>query len=138
MTVVLNNDQLDELESALTQSKDNLARATRRRDAIKKDTSVPDYVITFSEAAVTDAQSALDSVQQAYDAAQDESLPYYHHIELARVAWQLAQLNESQAQARLDGLQADSKAPTEALDDAQSTMDDATDLVDNTKSRMKN
>jgi len=134
MTVVLNNDQLDELESALTQSKDNLARATRRRDAIKKDTSIPDYVITFSEAAVTDAQSALDSVQQAYDAAQDESLPYYHHIELARVAWQLAQLNESQAQARLDGLQADSKAPTEALDDAQSTMDDTTDLIDNTKS----
>lgn len=133
MTVVLTTDQVDQLESALTQSRDNLARATRRHDAIKKDSSVPDYVITFSEAAVTDAQSALDSVQQAYDAAQDETLPYYHHIELAQAAWQLAQLNEAQAQARLDGLQSDSKVPDEAIDDAEATLDDAKELVDVTQ-----
>ncbi|HEU0295538.1 MAG TPA: efflux RND transporter periplasmic adaptor subunit [Anaerolineales bacterium] len=134
MSVVLTNDQLDELESALTQSKDNLARAGRRRDTLRNDSSMPDYVITFSEAAVTDAQSVLDAVQQAYEAAQDESLPYYHHIELARVAWQLAQLNEAQAQARLDGLQADSKVPTDAIDDAQVTLEDAKALVGEIKS----
>jgi HlyD family secretion protein len=134
MTVVLTNDQFDALESALTQSKDNLARATRRWDTIKKDTSIPDFVNTFSEAAVSDAQSALDAIQQAYDAAQDESLPYYHHIELARAAWQLTELNESQAQAQLDGLESDSKVPTEVIDDAQSTLDDAKDLVDKAKS----
>jgi multidrug efflux pump subunit AcrA (membrane-fusion protein) len=134
MTVVLTNDQLDALESALTQSKDNLARATRQRDTVKKDSSLPDYVITFSEAAVTDAQSALDAIQQAYDAAQDESLPYYHHIELTRAAWELMELNESEAQSRLDGLQSDSKVPTAVIDDAQSTLDDVKDLVDKTKS----
>lgn len=133
MTVVLTTDQVDQLESALTQSKDNLTRATRRRDAIKEDRSVPDYVITFSEAAVTDAQSALDSVQQAYDAAQDETLPYYHHIELVQAAWQLVQLNEAQAQARLDGLQSDSKVSDEAVDDAEATLDDAKELVDTTQ-----
>jgi HlyD family secretion protein len=134
MTVVLSNDQWDELESALTQAKDNLARATRRRDAIKKDTSIPDYLITFSEAAVTDTQSALNAIQNAYDAAQDESLPYYHHIELLRAAWQLAERNEAQAQARLDGLQADSDVSTDVIDDAQSNLDDAKNLVETTKS----
>jgi multidrug resistance efflux pump len=133
MTVVLTTDQLDKLESALTQSRDNLARATRRRDAIKKDSSVPDYVITFSEAAVTDAQSALDFAQQAYDVAQDRTLPYYHHIELTRAAWQLAQLNEAQAQARLDGLRSDSKVPKEAVNDAEATLDDVKELVDTTE-----
>ena len=134
MSVVLTNDQLDQLESALTQSKDNLARASRRRDTLRNDASIPEYVITFSEAAVTDAQSVLDAFQVAYDAAQDESLPYYHHIELARAAWQLAQLNEAQAQARLDGLQADSKVPTNAIDDAQVTLEDAKALVEEIKS----
>lgn len=129
MTLVLTNDQLDQLESMLTQAEDNLARVIRRRDALKRDTSVPDYVITFSEAAVTDAQSAVDSAQQAYDAAQDETLPYYHHIELTRATWQLAQLNEVQAQARLDGLQSDSKVPEEAVDDAEATLEDAEELV---------
>jgi HlyD family secretion protein len=134
MTVVLSNDQWDELESALTQAKDNLARATRRRDAIKKDTSIPDYLITFSEAAVTDTQSALHAIQSAYDAAQDESLPYYHHIELLRAAWQLAERNEAQAQARLDGLQADSDVSTDVIDDAQSNLEDAKTLVETMKS----
>jgi HlyD family secretion protein len=134
ITVVLSNSQWDELESALTQAKDNLARATRRQDAIKKDTSIPDYVVTFSDAAVSDAQFALDAVQSAYDAAKDESLPYYHHIQLLRAAWQLAEQNETQAQARLDGLQADSNIPSEAIDDAQSSLDDTKNLVETTKS----
>ena len=134
MTVVLSNDQWDKLESALTQAKDNLSRATRRRDAIKKDTSIAAYVITFSEAAVTDTQSALDAVQEAYDAAKDESLPYYHHIQLLQAARQLIEQNETQAQARLDGLQAESDVPSNAVDDAQSTLDDAKDLVETTKS----
>ena len=132
--VVLSNNQWDELESALTQAKDNLARATRRQDAIKKDTSIPDYVMAFSDAAVADAQSALDAIQKAYDAAKDQSLPYYHHIELLRAAWQSAEQNETQAKARLDGLQADSDAPSEAIDAAQSTLDDAKNLVESTKS----
>ena len=134
MTVVLTNDQLDAFEAALTQSKDNLGRATRRRDTIKRDTSLPDYVITFSGAAVTDAQSALDAIQKAYDAAQNDSSPYYHHIELTRAAWELAELNEAQAQSRLDGLQSDSKISTDVIDDAQSTLEDTKDLVDKTKS----
>src|SRR5574341_714753 len=134
MTVALTADQLNKLESSLTQSKDNLARATRRHDARKTDSSVPDYVITFSEAAVTDAQSALDAVQQAYDATQDETIPYYRQIELARTMWQLGELNEAQAQARLDGLRSDSKVPTDAIDDAESTLDDVKGLVDTTKS----
>jgi multidrug resistance efflux pump len=133
MTVVLTTDQLDKLESALTQSRDNLARATRRRDTIKKDSSVLDYVITFSEAAVSDAQSALDFAQQAYDVAQDRTLPYYHHIELTRAAWQLAQLNEAQAQARLDGLRSDSMVAKEAVNDAEATLDDVKELVDTTE-----
>jgi hypothetical protein len=90
-------------------------------------------VITFSEAAVSDAQSALDSAQQAYDVAQDRTLPYYHHIELARAAWQLAQLNEAQAQARLDGLRSDSMVPKEAVNDAEATLDDFKELVDTTE-----
>jgi HlyD family secretion protein len=134
MTVVLSNSQWDELESALTRAKDNLARATRRQDAIKKDTSIPDYVITFSNAAVTDAQSAMDAIQKAYDAANDETLPYYHHIRLFRAAWQLAEQNETQAQARLDGLQTDSNVSSDVIDDAQSTLDEAKNLVETTKS----
>ncbi len=134
MTIVLTSDQLNELESALTQAKDNLARASRRRDALKNNNSIPDYVNAFAESAVIDAQSALDLTQQAYDVAQDETIPYYRQIELARSVWQLAQLNEAQAQARLDGLRSDSKVPNEAIDDAEATLDDTKDLVDVTKS----
>lgn len=134
MTIVLTTDQLNQLESVLTQSKDNLARATRRHEAMQTDSSIPDYVITFSEAAVTDAQLAVDAAQQAYDAAQEKTTPYYRQIELARSLWQLAQLNETQAQTRLDALQSDSKVPTGALDDAEATLEDAKSLVDTAKS----
>ena len=134
MTIVLTTDQLDELESVLTQSEDNLARAKRRRDALIDNNSVPDYAAGFSEAAVTDAQAALEAAQQASDAAQDESLPYYRQIELARTLWQLAELNEAQAQAWLDGLESDSKVPEEAIDDAEATLEDAKDLVAAAKS----
>jgi multidrug resistance efflux pump len=134
MTVALTSDQLNELESALTQAKDNLAEATRRRDSLKKNDSAPAYVIAFADAGVADAQSAVDAAQQAYDAAQDETMPYYRQIELARAMWQLAQLNEAQAQARLDGLRSDSKVPNEAIDESESTLDDAKDLTDATKS----
>ncbi len=130
MTAALAGDQLDELESAFSQAEDNLSRAMRRRDALKKNNSTPDYVIAFAESAVTDAQSALDVTKQAYDAAQDETMPYYRQIELARTAWGLAELNEAQAQVRLDGLWSDSKVPTEAVDDAEATLADAKDLVD--------
>jgi len=134
MTISLTSDQLNEIESALTQAKDNLARVTRRAEALKEDNSIPDYVNAFAESAVTDVQSILDLTQQAFDAAQDESIPYYRQIELARSVWQLAQLNESQAQARLDGLRSDSKVSNEAIDDAEATLDDMKDLVDVTKS----
>jgi len=134
MTIALTSDQLNELESALTQAKDNLARVTRRAEELKKNNSTPDYLIKFAESAVTDAQSALDLTQQAFDAAQDESIPYYRQIEIARSAWQLAQLNEAQAQARLDGLRSDSKVTNEAIDDAEATLDDTKNLVDATKS----
>lgn len=134
MTIVLTDDQLNKFESVLTQARDSLARATRRHDTLKRDNSVPDYVTVFTEAAVTDAQSALDASEQAYDAAQDRAIPFYRQIELARITWQLARLNEAQAQARLDGLRSDSKAPTEAVDDAEATLEDAKDLVEATKS----
>lgn len=134
MTTSLTSDQLNELESALAQAKDNLARATRRAETLKDNTSTPDYVITFADAAVTDAQSALDLTQQAFDAAQDGKTPYYQQIEITRSVWQLAQLNEAQAQARLDGLRSDSKVTDEAIDDAGSTLDDAKNLVNATKS----
>ena len=134
MTTSLTSDQLNELESALAQAKDNLARATRRAETLKDNTSTPDYVITFADAAVTDAQSALDLTQQAFDAAQDGKTPYYQQIEITRSVWQLAQLNEAQAQARLDGLRSDSKVTDEAIDDVGSTLDDAKNLVNATKS----
>lgn len=134
MTVALTGDQLNELDSALQKAKDNLSEAARRRDALKNNKSAPDYVLAFAEAAVTDAQSAVDAAQQAYDAAQDKTIPYFRQIERTRAAWQLAQLNESQAQARLDGLRSDSKVPTEAEDDADATLTDAKDLVDAVKS----
>jgi len=134
ITISLTSDQFNELESALAQAKDNLARATRRAETLKDNTSTPDYVITFADAAVTDAQSALDLTQQAFDAAQDGKTPYYQQIEITRSVWQLAQLNEAQAQARLDGLRSDSKVTNEAIDDAGSTLDDAKNLVDATKS----
>lgn len=134
MNVILTNDQLNELESAFTQARDNLTRATRRGDALKKDSSVPDYVTAFAEAAVTDARAILEAAQQAYNGAQDERTPYYRQIEVARISWQLAQLNEAQARARLDGLRSDSKVPAEAIDDAEATLDDAKTLVDTTKS----
>lgn len=134
MTVALTSNQLNELESALTQAKDNLARTTRRRNVLGDNNSIPDYVTKFADAAVTDSQSTLDLVQQTYDAAQDETIPYYRQIGMARTAWQFAQSNEAQAQARLDGLRSDSKVPNEAVDDAESTLDDAKDLVEATKS----
>lgn len=134
MTIALTNDQLNELESAFTQAKNNLVDAIRRRDALKNNGSALDYVISFAEASVTDTKSAQETTQQAYDAAQDETMPYYRQIELARITWQLAQLNEAQAQARLDGLRSDSKVPTDLEEMADATLENAKDLVDATKS----
>jgi len=134
MTITLTSDQLNEIESALTQAKDNLARVTRRAEALKDNNSIPDYVVTFTDAAVAASQSALDLSQQAFDAAQDGTTPYYRQIELARKVWELSQLNEAQARARLNGLRSDSKVPNEAIDNAESTLNDAKDLVDATKS----
>lgn len=133
LTSPLTNDQLDELEYALTQAKNNLAKAARRRDTMNKDTSAPDYVLAFAEAAVADAESTVDAAQGAYDAAQDATMPDHRRIELARTASQLAESNEAQARARLNGLRSDPTVPTEAVDDAEATLEDTGLLADATQ-----
>ena len=126
LRVIFTTDQLEAMRTAVTMAEDNLAAALAHRDDhVAADSRNPDYVIAAFTAAVADAETAVSITQQAHDAAQNGSLPYASQIELARRSWELAQTNLALAQARYDGLAADDRTTSDALDAAQGILDDA-------------
>ena len=130
LRVVLSTDQIEALRAALTTAQDNLAAARTHRDNhVAADTRNPDYVLAAFESAVADADAAVAIAQQAYDAAQDEALPYVRQIELARQSWETAQSNLTLAKARYESLAADERTTSDALDAAQEIVNDAEALV---------
>ncbi len=125
LRVTLTTDQLEAMRAALTTAEDNLAAATAHQDDhLAADTRNPDYVMAAFAEAVADAETAVTSSQLAYDAAQNETLPYVRQVELARQNWELAQTNLVLAQARYDALAADERTTSDALDAAQNILDD--------------
>jgi len=130
LRVVLSTDQLEALRAALTTAQDNLEAArTHRDDHVAADTRNPDYVLAAFEAAVEDADAAVTIAREAYDAAQDNALPYVRQIELARRSWETAQSNLALAKARYESLAADERTTSDALDAAQEIVNDAQALA---------
>jgi membrane fusion protein YbhG len=126
LRVILTTDQLEAMRAAVTTAEDNLATAvTHQDDHVAADTRNPDYVLAAFAESVLDAETAVSLTQQAYDAAQNETIPYVSQVELARQSWELAQTNSAVAQARYDGLAADDRTTSDALDAAQNILDDA-------------
>ena len=124
MTVSLTTDQIEKVRTALTTAESNLTEATARRDDLTQSSHNPAYVIAAADAAIADAQAAVAAAQQVYDAVMDELQPNYLQIEFARLSWEAAQVILVQAQARLDGLQDDSRTTTEALSATEATLQD--------------
>lgn len=129
MRASLTTDQLEAMRTALTTAEDNLAAAEAHQDHLSEDTRNPAQVVNAFDESVADAATAVAATQQAYDAAQDETLPYIRQIELARQSWDLAQANLAMAQARYDGLVADNRTTADALDAAREILDDAEELA---------
>ncbi len=133
MTVVLTTQQIEDVRTAMTTAQSNLIQAEARKAELEKDSRTPPSALDAATVAIADAQAALDAAGLAYDAAQDSTQPFYLQIEAARKNWELAQLNQSQAEARHTALDADDNMIQEALDAAESTSDDAQTLVDDAK-----
>ena len=127
LRVIFTTDKLETVRAALTTAEDNLAAARAHRDDhVAADTRNPGYVVAAFEAAVTDAETAVSITQQAYDAAQNDTLPYVSQIELARQSRETAQRNLTLTQARYDSMAADERTTADALEAAQ-------DILDNTQ-----
>jgi len=133
LKVTLTSDQLEQVRSALTTAESNLTQAKARRDDLAKDTRIPAYVIAAAEAAIADAEAAVAAAQAAYTAAQDETQSYSARIELARLSWEVAQTNLSQAEARRTRLAEDNRTPSDALAAADATNTDAQKQVEAAK-----
>lgn len=128
--VVVTGDQLDEALAAVTTAESNLSQAEARRADLAKSSHNPDYALPAADLAIADAQAALDAARRAYAAAQDEAQPYSVQIQLARLSWDVAQSNVTQAQARRDSLAGDARTPAEALTAAEDTLADAQRLAE--------
>ena len=133
MTTVLTTQQIEDVRTAMTTAQSNLTQAEARKTELEKDNRTSPSALGAASDAITDAQAILDATTKTYNAVQNTEQPFYAQIESARVSWDLAQLNLSQAQARHTELDADPNMTEEALDAAQSTIDDAQTLVDDTK-----
>ncbi len=132
MTVVISDEQQEEMLAALTTAQSNLTQAQARQAGLDKDERTPPSGREAAATALSEAQIALQAVRQAYDELQAE-VPFYQQIELARQAWELAQLNQSQAEARRQALQGEQNMLDEALEAAENTVDDAQALVDDSQ-----
>lgn len=125
LRVTLTTDQLEAIRAALTRAEDNLTAAIAHQDDhLADDTRSPEYVMEVFAEVVADAEAAVASNQQAYDAAQNETLPYVRQVELARQNWELAQTSLALAQARYDGLAVDERTTSDVQDAAQNILDD--------------
>lgn len=133
MTVTLTDSQLEKLRLAVTTAESNLKEAQSRYNDLAAESHNPDFEVDAAKAAVDDAASALASAQRASQLANDESQPYYLQIESARLSWELAQGNLSQAKARRDGLDADGDTTDAALKAGKSTVTEAQDMLDAAK-----
>ena len=133
MSVSLTTDQIEKVRTAMTTAENNLSEATARRDDLTQSSHNLAYMIAAADATIADAQAAVSTAQQVYEAVMDESQPNYLQIELARLNWEAAQANVVQAQARLDGLQNEPDTTTEALSAAEATLQDTQQQVDAAK-----
>ncbi len=130
MRTVLTSDQIETTRSAMTSAESNLSAAIARRDDLEADSRNPNFAIAAAEAAVADAQAALDIANRAYTTVRDLSQPYFLQIEKARLSWEIAQSNLTQAQARRDGLADEENTTGDAQDAAEDTLDDAREQVE--------
>jgi multidrug resistance efflux pump len=133
MTVVLDAKQIEDVHTAVTQAQSNLDQAKNRKTELEKDQRTPASALDASTSAIADVQSLLDITTQAYQVVQDATKPFYLQIAAVRKSWEVAQLNRSQATARQSSLQADTNMTQDALDAAQSTINDAQTMIDKTK-----
>jgi multidrug resistance efflux pump len=133
LSVVLTPQQIEDLRTAMTTAQSNLTQTEARKTELEKDSRTPPGGLKAASVAITDAQAALEAATQAYDATQNSEQPFYEQIEAARISWDLAQLNLSQAKARYATLDADPNMIQETLDAAESSVDDAQILVDDTQ-----
>jgi HlyD family secretion protein len=133
MTVVLTTQQIEDVRTAMTTAQSNLTQAEARKTELEKDNRTSTSALGAASDAITDAQAILDATMKTYNAVENTEQPLYAQIESARMSWDLAQLNLSQAQARHTELDADPNMTEEALDAAQSTIDDARTQEKDTK-----
>lgn len=123
-------DQIEGVLSALITAEGNLRVTRLRRDRLASESRHPAFAVAAAEAAVEDAQAAVDATGEAYDAVADESRPLYAQINKLHLCWELAEANLNQARVRRDTLADDERTSPDALDAAEATVEDAQDLVD--------
>jgi HlyD family secretion protein len=133
MTVTLSNDQINAITTTLSTAQTNLEQAQTRLAELKSDSAMPAVALETAANAVNDATAAVEASHATLAAIQDSALPFYRQIEAARLNWNIAQLNLSQASARRRLLLGTRDIPQSALDAANDTEDDAQNLVDDAK-----
>jgi HlyD family secretion protein len=130
LTASLSEEQIEAVQTAFDLATENLSRAQARQTRLENQTDLPISAAEAAQNEVADCQAALALAQQALQAAQDASQPYYQQIAVTRSTWELAQQNASQAAARQETLRAIEDMPDVALEAAQEAADDADDLVE--------
>lgn len=133
MRVTFTTEQLEKVMSAFRTAEGNLSTARVRHAELAEDSRHPAYIVAAAETAIEDAQALVDATERFRQAIEDTSRPYYAQIELARLCWEIAQVNLDQAQAWLSGLEADERASPDALAAAEAWVQDAQNAVGATK-----
>ncbi len=138
MTVVIGTDYIQDVHEVLTQATSNLDQAKARQAQAQKDSRTPPSALDAATITIADAQTMVEGATTADQAILDTNQPFCQQLAAVRKAWEKAQLNLNQAQARQTALRADSNMIQEALDDAQKTVDDAQSMVDKAKTAYDN
>jgi multidrug resistance efflux pump len=130
LNVVLSEDQAEKARLASSQADENLAQAQTRLKSLQAEPELPASALETAQRTVSECSEAQEFAREVVDAIEDPDRAYALQIEAARMSWDIAARNLSQAQARQDYLESIEDLAEIALDAAEEAVEDAQDLED--------
>jgi HlyD family secretion protein len=128
LSIVQEEQTVEQARQAVNQADENLARAAARLQTLQTEPELPAYALEVFQRNAEECQQAKELAQQAYEALQDPEQPYMKQIEMARISWDIASKNLSQARARHEYLETMDDLPQAVLEASQGAVEEAQEL----------
>jgi HlyD family secretion protein len=129
MRVVLTQDTLDKVHSAVEMAESNHQKAQERFDELEKFNLAPAPALEAARVTVTDTMTALAATQKISEAVLGDT-PFYLQIETAKSNWEIIRDYQSKAQVRVNYILTVRDIPLQAINALDDSKDDANRLAE--------